>query len=652
MCQACEESNINNNDLTILHQGNDARSPSRSTQKIPYQDFSTTLPSCNYNINDETCPTNISDSYNKSINVDNSHTNPVNNGPITLLDNEHLPVIPKSPTKYANSVLSLPLPEFAKNIVPEEPTSPSIRYSLSSNSGINQATYMVNGSHDEKMNCGLDKTVKRDQKQDQNNNRPLNSKFKNLESTVEHNVFVEEAKRLQYVSNRYTPNQSQSNPKFQNQQLSSSLKNKLSTNGSSKYYPRPSTAVIKASDTQPSIISQNSKTPLLDSQLLPIDGKLLIKPNSSITSHDRMFDSIVLFLEKQKKKNCTINNSMHTHDALNTHFVNPIGDYPKDDNKNDKYFEMVAKIRYEYTKHWVNTSNWLTDKCVEQLDYPLLSDIKEKENQRKLKIEHRNKQKLLDGYIPKSSIESVHIKRSTNINKCVTDNKVYDKSIAKIVSSLNKNKQSKISSTESRDKIKSTNLNDSTSSISNNVNNIKNIRKKSDLYNRVTNKYKDQKTQSISINRSRRYNKNHIKPNKTQDEVEKINFNKSKNDHKSINKIEHCTRKKSIYFTKEKKIQDYKHQSRLGSKLTDSKSNKSYSTKSSLKRSMNNTSTNHHNSKKRKIDNKTYKNNYTNTFKHHSPVLRPRENLHNTWIPEKKNKKRRNSKSNRNSRMD
>ncbi|XP_025202179.1 putative uncharacterized protein DDB_G0282133 [Melanaphis sacchari] len=642
MCQACEESNINNNDLTIVQPGYAAQSLSSSTHVVPYQNFKATLPSCSYNINDETYPTNISDPYNNSINVNNaqyisqhkdfntsyinisndsSNTNSVNNCSISIANNQHLPEISKSPTKYANSVISLPLPKFSKNI-----TSPSLKYSLSSNSGVNQPSYMYNLCHDEEMNCGLDKTDKQNQKYDQNSNHPQKLNFKilesanSIESVVERNAFIEGTKRLKNVSNKYTLNKSSTT--FQNQKVCLSLKNTISTSGSSKSYLKPSTAVNKTqyylpNDTQPIIIPQNSKAQLIDTQFLPFDPMMLINSKRSSTSHTMISDSNALFLEKQNI--CTINDSMHTNGALNNLFTNPIKDYPEDKDRNEEYFKIVGKIRHEYTKQWVNTGcHWLTNKskndCVEKFDCLELSDTKIKDNKGKFEVEQINKQNVLDGFMAESSTKpvdpiSIKVKKSTNIDTDMMDHRVHEKSIAKVVLSLNKNKQSKNSSTETKNKIKTTNFNNSASNTSNNVNNIKNKWKKSVHCHHTTNKYKDHKYKSISSIRSRRYKSYNIKPNKTQrDDVEKTNFNEYKNKHININKSEQHTWNSNKNY---------------------------YSTKSSLKRSISNTNVNHYNSKRYKTDNKTYKNNCTKILESHSP--KSRGNIHNTWMPEKKN---------------
>jgi len=45
---------------------------------------------------------------------------------------------------------------------------------------------------------------------------------------------------------------------------------------------------------------------------------------------------------------------MQTSDAVNNDFMNPI---LEDEDKNKKFFEIVYKIRDEYTKLWVTTNN-------------------------------------------------------------------------------------------------------------------------------------------------------------------------------------------------------------------------------------------------------------------------------------------------------
>jgi len=291
-CQASGVSNINNNNDTIQLKDNTAQSSSYSARHVD--------PSCKSTINDKTYPINIRDPRNNSINANNaqytsqpkylntysieipkysSKTHHLNNSPIKITYNEYPPERLKPPTQCTDSdILSLSLPEFAKNIS-KELTSTSSRYSLLSNAFGNQDTYTFNVYRDEMINYGLGKTDNHDKKQDQNNNHPPKSNYKVLES--------------------------QSSPKFKDQQLSSSL-GTLSTSGSSKYSLGPSASVIQSqynspSDTQSKIIPQNSKTPLLDdSQILPSAPKLLIDPKCASATNGMISNINGMFLKKKK----------------------------------------------------------------------------------------------------------------------------------------------------------------------------------------------------------------------------------------------------------------------------------------------------------------------------------------------------------------
>ncbi|XP_029341775.1 uncharacterized protein LOC115033011 [Acyrthosiphon pisum] len=452
-CQASDVSTRNNDNVTIQIKDNTAQTSPYSARHVDL--------SCKCTINDETYPINISDPHNNSINVNNaqytsqqkylntynidipkysSKTIDIKNSSITIIFNEYPPERLEPPTQYADSdILSLPLPEFAKNISKER-TSTSSRYSPSSSG--NQDTHTFNVHHDEMINYGLGKTDNQNKKQDQNNNHPPKSNYKMLESAAElQNLFFEEVKRFQDFSNKHTPKefiQSQSSPKFKNQQLSSLL-GTLSTSGSSKYSLCPSESVFQSqynspSDTQPKIIPPNSKTPLLDSQILRSDPKLLIDPKCASAIDGTISDINGLFLTKKNK--CTISNRMHTSDAINTDFVNPI---PKVADRNKTLLEIGYKFGDEYPKDWVTPSNLLTNNpnynCVEKLDHLCSSETskKEKEGQKKL----QSKPKSLDGFVAKNSIEFVvqpnfvDVEKSTNIDEEKIDNDICEKSNSK-----------------------------------------------------------------------------------------------------------------------------------------------------------------------------------------------------------------------------
>jgi len=550
-CRACEVSNTNNDNFTNQQQDNTGQSPPFSECHVdPYYKCT---------INDETCPINIRDPRNNSIYVNNaqdtsqhkylnisninipndsSNTNS-NDSSITIIFNEYPPVSLKSPTQYTDShVLSLPMPEFAKNIS-KELTTTSSRCLLSPNPGFNQA-YNFNAHHDDIINCVFGNTDKRNKKQDHNNNHPL----KCMESATEQlSCFFEEIKRPQEVSNKHTSKQfiqPQLSLKFQDQQLSLSLSTPSPlSSGSSKYGLDLSTSVNKSkycppNDTKPIIIPQNSKTPLIDSQILPFDPKIVIDQKCA---SPRMISNINgLFLEKQNI--CTISNDMQTSDAINTNFINPM---PGDEYRYDKFYEIVYRTQGEYTKHWPTTSKWLTNtpnyNCVDKFDHSWRSDNSEKEkgDQKKLPSKQINKQKSLDLFIAKNSFENAvcpifaDLEKSPNIYEDNMDDNVYQKSIVNILLSLNNNDQNKIVSNETKDKIEKTNRNESASSISNNGNSKNN---KSVNYNHVEiNNYKENEFQNI-FNISSEGCKNHnIKPNKIQGEVDITNYNEYNTNH-------------------------------------------------------------------------------------------------------------------------
>jgi len=238
-CRDCEVSNIDND--TIQQQDN-------TTPLSPYSTCNV-HPSWKCSANDETCSITVSDQSNNSMNVSNAqnisphkylnikNTNILKYSPNTnyvcdtstkIIFNEYPPAGLKYPMRYATfNVLSLPLPEFAKNFS-KQLTSTSSRNSLSSNTGVNQ-TYTFNEHHDNIRNGGLRKT----EEQDQNCSYPLKSNYKisefvkSIESAEEEKcLFFEDTKRFQDFSNKYTPEefiQSQSSPKVQDQQLSTSL---------------------------------------------------------------------------------------------------------------------------------------------------------------------------------------------------------------------------------------------------------------------------------------------------------------------------------------------------------------------------------------------------------------------------------------------
>jgi len=574
-CRACDVSSINNDNVTIQLKDNTAQSSPYSARHVD--------PSCKCKINDETYPINISDPRNNSINVNNAQYTSQNkylntynidipkyssktihkiNSSITIIFNEYPPERLRPPIHYADSdILSLPLPEFAKNIS-KKLTSTSSRYSLSSNASGNQDTCTFNRHHDEMINYGLEKTDNQDKKQDQNNNHPPKSNYKMLESAAElQNLFFEEAKKFQDVLDKHTPKefiQSQSSQKFKDQQISSSL-GTLSTSGSSKYSPASvfQSQYNSPSDTQPKLIPQNSKTSLLDSQILPSDPKVLIDPKCASAIDGAISDINGLFFTK--KKHCTISNSMHTSDAINTDFVNPI---PKDADSNKTFLEIGYKFQDEYPKDRVTPSNWLTNtpnhNCVEKLDHWCSSETskKEKEGQKKL----QSTQKSLDGFVAKKPIELVvqpnfvDVEKSTNIDEEKIDDDICEKSIANILLSLKTNYQNKIMHNKTKDEIKKTDCNELAGVISNNGNSENN---KSVSYNHVNiNEYEDNESQSISSTRSMGSKSHNIKPNKIQGEVEKTNVNEYISKHLNIKNNKEW-QKPILYFDHHEKKNKY-----------------------------------------------------------------------------------------------
>jgi len=198
-CRACEVSDANNDNFTIQQQDNTGQSSHHSERHVdPYYKCT---------INDETCSINIRDPRNISIYVNNaqdiSQHKYLNDSSITIIFNEYPSVSLKSLTQYDDSdVLSLPMPEFAKNIFKELTTTP-LRYSLSSNVGVHQA-YAFNVHHDRIIDCGFGNTDEWNKKQDQINNHPL----KCIESaTAQQSLFFEETKRSQDALNIHTPEQ-------------------------------------------------------------------------------------------------------------------------------------------------------------------------------------------------------------------------------------------------------------------------------------------------------------------------------------------------------------------------------------------------------------------------------------------------------------
>lgn len=586
-CRACEVSNANNDNFTILQQDNTGQSSPHSERHVdPYYKCT---------INDETGSINIRDPRNISIYVNNaqdisqhkylnisnvpndsSHTNS-NDSSITIIFNEYPSVSLKSSTQYVDSdLLSLPMPEFAKNIFKELTTIP-LRYSLSSNVGVHQA-YTFNVQHDHLINCGFGNTDEWNKKQDQINNHPL--KF--IESTTaQQSLFFEETKRPQDVLNIYTPEQfiqPQSILKFQDQQLNSSFST-LSNSGLSKYGLDLSASVNQSqychpNDTKPIIISQNSKTPLLDSQILPFDPNLLI--DQKCASYRMISDINGLVLKKQNI--CTISNNMQTSDAINTDFINLI---PGDKDRYNKFFETVHRTQNEYTKHWATTSKWLTNtptyNCVEKLDHSWLSDTSkiEKEDQKKLQSKQINKQKSLDEFVEENSIEHsvlpifADVEKSPDIYGDTMDNTAYDRSIANILLSLNKNVQNKIVSNETKDKIEKTNRKKSVNGISNNGNN------KSIYYNNVeSNNYKENKTQNISSIISMECKNHNIKSNKMQSEVEKTIDNEYNTKHLNIKKNMELKKPILHFDNHEKENEHCKPKTILNSKSIKSQSSK------------------------------------------------------------------------------
>lgn len=102
-CKACDVSYINDDNVTIRQQDNTTQSSLYSACQVD--------PSCKCKINDETYPINISDPRNSK------RSQYVKNNSITIIFNKYPPEKLKPPTQYADSdILSLPLPEFAKNI--------------------------------------------------------------------------------------------------------------------------------------------------------------------------------------------------------------------------------------------------------------------------------------------------------------------------------------------------------------------------------------------------------------------------------------------------------------------------------------------------------------------------------------------------------
>ncbi|CAI6353100.1 unnamed protein product [Macrosiphum euphorbiae] len=606
-CRACDVPNINNNNVTIQLRDNTAQS---SPYSALYVD-----PSCKCSINDETYPINISDPRNSSINVHNaqytsqdkylktynidiptSKTIYINNSSITIKFNEYPPERLKSPTQYANSdILSLPLPEFAKNIS-KELTSTSSRYSLSSNAFGNQDTYTFNVHHNEMINYGLRKTDNQDKKQEQNNNHPhtsdaINTDFVNpiSKDSDRNKTFLEIGYKFrdEYPKDQETP--------------SNWLTNTSNYNCVEKLDHWCSSETSKKEKEGQKNVQSKQKS--LNGFVAENSIEFVVQPNFVDVEKSTNIDE-----EKIDNDICetSIANILLT---LKTNYQNKIiHNETKDKQKNTNCNKLAGSIS--------NNGNNENNKSV-YYNHVNINEYKNNESQnisstRSMGYKSHNiKSNKIQGEAEKTNVNE-YISKDLKIKK----NKEFKKPILYFDNHEKKNncKKTILDSKSTEPTFSKCSLFEfDMFKIKQTINKKKETKNKDCKFNKGPTTIEEEK-QNLNILKSHENSRKDYKYKKKEDLHQ--NYSCFKFDINNDNK--------STKYIKE-----------VDGNITSSHC----STENSLKRSLSNTSEYHNDSKRWKTDNKTYKNDSTKTSKHHSQLSKPSKNIHNNSKPENKKSK-------------